>query len=623
MLTSSAQIRPRPVVDGGTNDIGLTDHASIQNAFENGGTLKIWHEQRGVSDANPALAAKSDFATKGWYLCYGDATASTGTVIFAHAFSGGIALWAGSGTFDYNDRTQRLLYLSYNASTPSTVPKLYVNDGVQIMTQVIAPSGSFVSDAGIVLSIGSLAFTSGAQCFKGSIWNFAVDKTVKSAAQVLADWQTDSFNDIDWGGFWRMDEAGYSAGMVNTGADGAGSATNNGATVEHASVLNGAASPSWDGLVLSGGATDLSFMRAGQRAGDVPIFGTILNADEQTLQNAEFVAERCGVILLADPTAGAIISKIKEVNSSAKILWFVSPWFGTGSEYWAAVTQAQVDAFNAKYGIVDSSDDPILYAGPEWNGIGVPQLGVPLMDMQNSLWRSYFPSQCAIYTAVHDLDGVFLDPLNTAYPSFLTDNIFPKNYVEATWEADAASFAGLVKTAMGSKEVWFNGQTRAPGDGQSSAPDAGLLSSLDGTAFESFGINTDFYQDATSKEYFFNTTVLTDIAAVQTAGKEAIIEVYTGKKNVRASLYALGSILLISEDDIHLNATTNNIAGRWKFRDEWGMQLGAASGARTVNGDGTHQRVFANGTVYVNPTGLQITHSGVKVPAYSAVFDLD
>lgn len=232
-----------PGLSGTTADFGVSDHASIQNIFQNGGTIKAWHQQLGVSDANPAILAKSDFATKGWYLYYGDSTSTTGTILFAHAFASAIAVWTGTTTYDYNDPTLRLLHLTYDASTPSTVPNLYVNGIADPMVQVVAPSGAFVSDSGIALTIGSLAFTAGLQCFKGRIWNVGLENSVISAAQALSDWQSDSLTDTDWQAFWRMDEGDYASGCANTGAGGAGVASSNGAAVEYGMAWNSATAP--------------------------------------------------------------------------------------------------------------------------------------------------------------------------------------------------------------------------------------------------------------------------------------------------------------------------------------------------------------------------------------------
>lgn len=240
-------VRAVPHLNGTTHDIGVSDHASIQDIFQTGGTARIWLSQLGVGDANPAILAKSDFATKGWYAHFSDATATTGTLLFGHAFSTSIGLWTSATTFDYNDPTLRLAHITYNASsmTMTTPPILYIRGNPETMTQVLPPTGSFVSDAGISLTIGSLAFTAGLQAFKGRIWGVGLLDSVLSAANCLLDWQSDSLADTSWSALWRMHEEDYASGMANTGSGGAGvaSVSDAGLVPEYTQIWSGRTAP--------------------------------------------------------------------------------------------------------------------------------------------------------------------------------------------------------------------------------------------------------------------------------------------------------------------------------------------------------------------------------------------
>lgn len=231
-------IRPCYVGDGVDDDIAVTDHSSIQNIFAGGGFIDIWAQIRGASDANPTLAAKSDVATKGWYWYFADTSGFTdrGSPVFGIFRAGGLALWAANIIQSYTDFSIHNWKLSYDSDSVSNDP-VFFRDGVDVgATELMAPSGAAVSDAGQNLSIGSIFPAIGLQVLKGRLWNFGINTAgTISAANALLDWQTNNLADSSFAARYKLNETNFPTdNAANSGSGGAGAGSVVGATTEHA-----------------------------------------------------------------------------------------------------------------------------------------------------------------------------------------------------------------------------------------------------------------------------------------------------------------------------------------------------------------------------------------------------
>lgn len=151
---SSGQIGESSAFNGSTSFINLGTNASIDNIFEQGGSLSAWVnlDSYGASGFG-RIFDKADgvvASDSGWSLSI---DSPDGRLIFEHGFDGQFGRWrAPAGAISLSSWHQ--ITLTY-AGTPNDDPRLFV-DGVEItLTETRTPSGNSISDAGLDLAIGN------------------------------------------------------------------------------------------------------------------------------------------------------------------------------------------------------------------------------------------------------------------------------------------------------------------------------------------------------------------------------------------------------------------------------------------------------------------------------------
>lgn len=139
---------------GGTANLYVAPSSTVNNIFQNGGTLVASVIFTG-SGTNQVLVGKTSdsYATSGYFVQFFGSGSLT--MRFRHYFTSSNGTWDLTGALALN--TPYLIEIYYNASTPTTAPIIRINGVLRTVTNTTAPSGSYVSDASGNLILGNFA----------------------------------------------------------------------------------------------------------------------------------------------------------------------------------------------------------------------------------------------------------------------------------------------------------------------------------------------------------------------------------------------------------------------------------------------------------------------------------
>jgi len=155
--------------------------ATINNMFDDGGTVQFWLNSKAARTANSGSGSFAHFLNKGSVQFY-----FGGDAYLAHAFT------TTGGRWDYNlagafpTGSYQLYHIYYNNSSISNDPKWYKNASLLSATGSVNPSGTRTSDSDTGLTVGD--FSSGTRTYNG-IWDeFRIRKSEVSANQITAEY---------------------------------------------------------------------------------------------------------------------------------------------------------------------------------------------------------------------------------------------------------------------------------------------------------------------------------------------------------------------------------------------------------------------------------------------------
>lgn len=175
----------------GTNDfIRLAPNTEVNNIFQNGGTVSAWINPDGWGGGGfgrIADKASTTFGSNGigWAL----QVTPAGAILFEHGFSSAAGRWTTSGGDISQTGGWYHVVLVYDASTPATDPKIYINGTQVAVIESQTPSGAIRDDSSVRLTIGNHAAAT-SRTFDGAIDEFRASRTSATAAQVLADYRS-------------------------------------------------------------------------------------------------------------------------------------------------------------------------------------------------------------------------------------------------------------------------------------------------------------------------------------------------------------------------------------------------------------------------------------------------
>ena len=176
--------------DGVDDFIKVGPSAEVNNLFATGGTISAWINPDSWGEAGYGRIidkASTTFGPNGpgWAL----QVTSSGAILFEHGFSSAAGDWITSGGVVSLSGGWYQVTVVYNASTPATDPKIYIN-GVQVaVTENLTPSGTITDDSSLQLTVGNYASNT-TRTFDGGIDEVRVARTSLTTAQVLADYRS-------------------------------------------------------------------------------------------------------------------------------------------------------------------------------------------------------------------------------------------------------------------------------------------------------------------------------------------------------------------------------------------------------------------------------------------------
>ncbi|MFO0999358.1 MAG: DUF2341 domain-containing protein [Planctomycetaceae bacterium] len=176
--------------DGIDDFIKLSASAEVDNLFATGGTISAWINPDSWGEAGFGRIADKAATTfglngPGWAL----QVTSSGAILFEHGFSSVLGEWVtSSGAVSLSSGWYQVTVV-YNASTPATDPKIYINGAQVGVSENVAPSGTIRDDSALQLTVGNYASNT-TRTFDGAIDEFRAAKVSLTSAQVLADYRT-------------------------------------------------------------------------------------------------------------------------------------------------------------------------------------------------------------------------------------------------------------------------------------------------------------------------------------------------------------------------------------------------------------------------------------------------
>lgn len=230
--------------------------AGVNNIFDNdiynftdGGTISFWMKavSWGEDDHGIILNKGSNGTAEGWRIRLDGATQA---LIFNHKFGSTDGEWR-TPAIELNKYYH--ISLSYDKTSTSNNPVIYLNGAAQSLTEVLTPLGSVGDDSLYEMRIGNNCGSGTDYSFKGFLDEIKMYRYIRTAAQVLQEYaqglsgqgsiktSSISFGSVSdkWlsdglVGYWKMDETATTSGALDSSGNG-----NTGTYYGHASTTGG------------------------------------------------------------------------------------------------------------------------------------------------------------------------------------------------------------------------------------------------------------------------------------------------------------------------------------------------------------------------------------------------
>ncbi len=192
-VTTSGEVAYAQTFNGTTDYINMGSAASIDSVFAGGATAEAWIYPNSFGENNGGrIADKANTVTygadQGWaFLIYNGGTYGNSNLSFAHDFTASNpSLWHTNNNTISTGSWQHVV-VTYNNSSTSNNPSLYINGVSQTVIEVTAPAGTAETDAAYNLRIGNLASAT-TRTFDGIIDEFRISKTIRTAGWITTEY---------------------------------------------------------------------------------------------------------------------------------------------------------------------------------------------------------------------------------------------------------------------------------------------------------------------------------------------------------------------------------------------------------------------------------------------------
>jgi len=173
---------PGMTFDGVDDSVKSSDHTSIQNVFDNGGTIEAWIYPK--SDGQSGVGRLVDKIK--CVILFTNQVAGKVRLYLDRTFSTQYGEWRTTNN-EININEWSHVALVYNSSSSSNDPTIYIN-GVSVSVQeIVTPNGTRTSDAGDDLYIGNTVNAN--RTFDGFIDEVRIYNRALSALEVKCHYE--------------------------------------------------------------------------------------------------------------------------------------------------------------------------------------------------------------------------------------------------------------------------------------------------------------------------------------------------------------------------------------------------------------------------------------------------
>ncbi len=177
--------------DGTNSIVNLGSDASLDNVFDGGGTISAWINPSGWGEGGFGRIVDKAVNTSGgngFALQIAGTAPGNGQIIFDQSFSGTVGQWrTNPGTISLNSWQD--VVVSYDSSSASNVPTIYINGIQQSLIFSSTPVGTASSDAAQDFTIGN-QITALDRTFDGQIDEVRISTTIRDSDWVIQQYRT-------------------------------------------------------------------------------------------------------------------------------------------------------------------------------------------------------------------------------------------------------------------------------------------------------------------------------------------------------------------------------------------------------------------------------------------------
>lgn len=178
--SANGKISSGRLFDGSDSSLKFSTSATdLDNIFNGGGSISVWIRPTGWGENSFGRIVDKSTATNGTGSGWG-LFLDNGTVRFHTGFTGNQGSWQTGSVVTLNTWTH--IVLTYDSSSTSNNPVIYVNGTSVSLTENSTPSGTVRPDAGIAMTVGNFAGTS-SRTFAGVLDEFQVNSNLLSSAE--------------------------------------------------------------------------------------------------------------------------------------------------------------------------------------------------------------------------------------------------------------------------------------------------------------------------------------------------------------------------------------------------------------------------------------------------------
>ncbi len=171
--------------NGGAKALPLANYSQSDNIFATGGTFTfiIGADTAGGGTAGRVIDKGNNVATSAWNVLVSTFSGGFYRLTFNQTTTGTAGSWRTNSVVTITE--PQVVTITYNASTP-TVPPVFKVQGIVVTTVVTtAPTGTAISDAGGVYTVGNRP--AGDRAFDGRIFDLRLYKRVLTTYEINAE----------------------------------------------------------------------------------------------------------------------------------------------------------------------------------------------------------------------------------------------------------------------------------------------------------------------------------------------------------------------------------------------------------------------------------------------------